>query len=97
NYNFTKNNNTKIEMAFDKTRDRVSTLIGGVPVYDVDDLEEKIDDIQVAILTVPAKEAQKITDRLVAKGVIGILKFMSARITVLDYVSVHHIDLSLEL
>ena len=97
NYNFTKNNNTKIEMAFDKTRDRVSTLIGGVPVYDVDDLEEKIDDVQVAILTVPAQEAQKIADRLVAKGVIGILNFTPARITVPDYVRVHHIDLSVEL
>ncbi|MCP8617826.1 redox-sensing transcriptional repressor Rex [Salirhabdus salicampi] len=98
NYNFTKNNNTKIEIAFDTTPEKVETNIGGVPVYHINQLEEKIgEDISVAILTVPAQAAQPIADRLVKAGIQGILNFTPARITVREHVRVHHIDLSVEL
>ncbi len=64
-YNFTKNNNTKIEMAFDVSEEKVGTEIGGIPVYHLDELEERLStDIQVAILTVPATVAQSVADRL---------------------------------
>ncbi|WP_226035512.1 redox-sensing transcriptional repressor Rex [Aquibacillus saliphilus] len=96
-YNFTKNNNTKIEMAFDADKSKVGQEIGGVPVYHIDELEDKISDITVAILTVPVSEAQNITDRLVQTGASGILNFTPARITVPEGVRVHHIDLAVEL
>src|SRR3954467_12738177 len=56
NYNFLKNNNTKIECAFDVDVDKVGTKIGDVPVHHLDELETHLqsDHIQVAILTVPA-------------------------------------------
>ncbi|UOQ44331.1 redox-sensing transcriptional repressor Rex [Halobacillus salinarum] len=97
NYNFTKNNNTKIEVAFDTNKERVGQKVGGVPVEHIDDLENKITDLTVAILTVPASAAQGIADRLVDAGVSGILNFTPARITVPNSVRVHHIDLSIEL
>ncbi|RWZ50115.1 redox-sensing transcriptional repressor Rex [Halobacillus fulvus] len=97
NYNFTKNNNTRIEIAFDADQKRVGTEVGGVQVEHVDDLEEKINDTAVAILTVPSSEAQPMTDRLVKAGVSAILNFTPARITVPPHVRVHHIDLSIEL
>lgn len=54
-YNFIKNNNTKIAMAFDINEEKIGTEVGGVPVYDLNKLEEHMtdDDIPVAILTVP--------------------------------------------
>ena len=97
NYNFTKNNNTKIEVAFDANYDRVGQEVGGVPVEHIDDLEKKMGDLSVAILTVPASAAQGIADRLVEAGVSGILNFTPARISVPANVRVHHIDLSIEL
>ncbi|WP_226586031.1 redox-sensing transcriptional repressor Rex [Halobacillus litoralis] len=97
NYNFTKNNNTKIEMAFDANTDRVGNEVGGVNVYHIDDLEEKLGDLSVAILTVPASAAQGIADRLVEAGISGILNFTPARISVPSQVRVHHIDLAIEL
>ncbi|PWU66536.1 redox-sensing transcriptional repressor Rex [Gracilibacillus dipsosauri] len=97
NYNFTKNNNTKIEVAFDADPIKVGTEIRNVNVHHIDELEEKIGDIQVAILTVPVSEAQSMADRLVKAGIKGILNFTPARITVPDNVRVHHIDLSVEL
>ncbi|MFQ3545513.1 redox-sensing transcriptional repressor Rex [Halobacillus rhizosphaerae] len=97
NYNFTKNNNTKIEVAFDANYDRVGQEVGGVPVEHIDNLEKKMGDLSVAILTVPASAAQGIADRLVEAGVSGILNFTPARISVPANVRVHHIDLSIEL
>ncbi len=99
NYNFMKNNNTKIEMAFDVSPDKVGTLIGDVPLYHMDELEKKLEkqDISVAILTVPSQVAQSITDRLVAANIKAILNFTPARLNVPDSIRVHHIDLAVEL
>ena len=98
NYNFIKNNNTKIEFAFDVEETKVGTNVGEVPIYHLDDLEDKITgEISVAILTVPASVAQQITDRLVKCGIKGILNFTPARINVPDHIRIHHIDLAVEL
>jgi redox-sensing transcriptional repressor len=99
NYNFLKNNNTKIEIAFDVDENKVGNPIGDVIVYHMDDLEEKIIEagVQVAILTVPAPVAQNITDKLVKANVKGILNFTPARLNVPSSIRVHHIDLAVEL
>lgn len=97
-YNFTKNNNTKIEMAFDVSEEKVGTEIGGIPVYHLDELEERLsNDIQVAILTVPSTVAQAVADRLAETNVHGILNFTPARLNVSENIRIHHIDLAVEL
>lgn len=97
NYNFMKNNNTQIVRAFDADPNKVGEEIGGVPIYHIDELEEKLNGIRVAILTIPALEADRVTERLIGEGIKGILNFTPARITVPDDVRVHHIDLAIEL
>ncbi|WLV25170.1 redox-sensing transcriptional repressor Rex [Aciduricibacillus chroicocephali] len=97
NYNFMKNNNTKIVVAFDKSSHKSGSEVGGIPVYNIGELENRLNGVRVAILTVPASEAQHITDRLVAHGIEGILNFTPARIAVPSHVRVHHIDLAVEL
>lgn len=99
NYNFSKNNNTKIKMAFDVDPNKVGTQIGDVPVYHMDDLDKVLieEGIQVAILTVPSTVAQSITDRLVQANVKGILNFTPARLNVPTSIRIHHIDLAVEL
>jgi len=98
NYNFSKNNNTKIKLAFDVDESKIGKEIGGVPVYHLDMLEEMLpEDVSVAILTVPVQAAQPITDRLIEKGIKGILNFTPARINVPEDIRVHHIDLAVEL
>ncbi|AIK37351.1 redox-sensing transcriptional repressor Rex [Bacillus pseudomycoides] len=97
-YNFTKNNNTKIEMAFDVNEEKVGKEIGGIPVYHLDELEERLtNDIQVAILTVPATVAQAVADRLAETNIHGILNFTPARLNVSENIRIHHIDLAVEL
>ncbi|HEY9576618.1 MAG TPA: redox-sensing transcriptional repressor Rex, partial [Pseudobacillus sp.] len=99
NYNFMKNNNTKIQIAFDVDEKKVGSAIGNVPIYHLDDLEEKLrsKEVPVAILTVPATAAQGITDRLVECSIKGILNFTPARLNVPSMIRVHHIDLAVEL
>ncbi|HLR52516.1 MAG TPA: redox-sensing transcriptional repressor Rex [Candidatus Avamphibacillus sp.] len=97
NYNFTKNNNTKIVMAFDSDAEKAGSHIEGIPIYHIDELEEKLGDIKVAILTVPGTETDSVTERLVDQGITGILNFTPARLNVPEYVRVHHIDLAVEL
>ncbi|MDX8363300.1 MULTISPECIES: redox-sensing transcriptional repressor Rex [Bacillaceae] len=98
NYNFIKNNNMKIELAFDVDEQKIGTTVGDVPIYHMDDLEKYITkDVSVAILTVPAPVAQGMTDRLVETGIKGILNFTPARINVPDHIRIHHIDLAVEL
>lgn len=99
NYNFLKNNNTKIAVAFDVEPDKVEKKIGTVKVYHMDELEKVISEqnIEVAILTIPAPVAQSVTDRLLSADIKGILNFTPARLTVPSDVRVHHIDLAVEL
>ncbi|GIN23374.1 MAG TPA: redox-sensing transcriptional repressor Rex [Bacillus bacterium] len=98
-YNFLKNNNTKIAMAFDVDKEKVGKEICGVRIFDMDDLEKRLEqeDITVAILTVPANAAQTITDRIKNANVKGILNFTPARLNVPSSIRVHHIDLAVEL
>ncbi|MEI3599488.1 MULTISPECIES: redox-sensing transcriptional repressor Rex [unclassified Oceanobacillus] len=97
NYNFTKNNNIQIKMAFDSDEEKIGQIVGGVPVYGIDEMMERIEGISVAILTVPVSEADVITEKLVKAGIEGILNFTPVRITVPEDVRVHHIDLAIEL
>ena len=99
NYNFTKNNNTQIVVGFDVASDKVGKKIGDISIHHMDDLEEVIKDqqIEVAILTIPAQQAQEVTDRLISADIRGILNFTPARLTVPANVRVHHIDLAIEL
>lgn len=99
NYNFLKNNNTKITCAFDVDPKKIGTSIGEVPVFHMDDLEKHLleEQITVIILTVPAPVAQMITDRIVKTNVKGILNFTPARLNIPTSIRVHHIDLAVEL
>src|SRR5699024_12153290 len=84
-------------LAFDRSKKKAGTFICGVPIYHIDDLDKKLEDVEVAILTVPASAAQDIADKLIEQGVKGIVNFTPARLTIPEDVRIHHIDLSVEL
>src|SRR5699024_2568788 len=71
NYNFMRSNNTTLPNAFNRSTPVAATEMIDMPIYQIDDLEKEIGDIEVAIPTVPASAAQDITARLVALGVKG--------------------------
>lgn len=98
-YNFQKNHNTKIVVAFDSKAPHDGININDIPVYHPDCLEEMYEKYgaEMAILTVSAKSAQPMADRLSAMNAKGILNFTPLRLSVPDTMKVMNIDLSVEL
>ncbi|WP_438313243.1 redox-sensing transcriptional repressor Rex [Sporosarcina sp. FA9] len=98
-YNFHKNHNTKIVLAFDPEAPDEGEIISGIPVFPSSMLKEKMHEfkIELVLLAVPAKVAQEVTDKVVEIGIKGILNFTPVRLAVPETVRVHTIDLSVEL
>ena len=85
-YNFHKNHNTRIVVAFDPKAPDDGKMLSGIPVFHPDSIEEKIDElgIDLVILTVPSRVAQEVTDKLVESGIKGILNFTPVRLSAPD-------------
>lgn len=99
NYNFHQSNNVRISAAFEINEAFVGKIMSGVPVYPMSELIEqiKVQQIHVAILTVPQEVAQEVADLLVKADVRGILNFTPIRLTMPSSVRVQNIDLTNEL
>lgn len=98
-YNFLKNHNTRIVLAIDPKASDEGQTKSGISIFPPSMMKEKIKElgIDLAILAVPTRIAQEVTDELVDVGVKGILNFTPVRLTVPESVRVHTIDLSVEL
>jgi len=85
--------------AFDRDPDKVNRIIHGCRVYPVDQAEEVIgrEGIRAAAITVPASEAQRITDRLVLAGVRSFLNFAPVRLHVPTGTFVDDVDVTTSL
>jgi len=77
---------------FDTNPKLVGVEMRGCPVRDMDELETVIqaEKIKIAILTVPAAQAQGVTDRLVGAGIIGIFNFAPTDLKVPEGVAVRN-------
>ncbi len=72
-----------LEAAFDIDPAVIGSEVAQVPVYPVDDLEKYLSQhpIDVAVLTVPGRTAQALTDRLARAGMRGIWNFTNTELT----------------
>lgn len=91
-----KEHGLKIGVAFDNDASKVGKQVHGIDVYHIDDAQRLIEEkkIRIAILAVPSKYAQKVTDILVDAGIKGIWNFTNTKIITPDDVSVWKEDLS---
>ncbi len=98
-YHFHQSNSIRISAAFDVREDIVGKIVDGIPVYPISDMEEqiRIQQIDIAILTVPADKGQENAEKLVAAGIKGIMNFTPARLTVSSDILVQNVDLTNEL
>ena len=98
-YNFQKNHNTRIVVAFDSKAPYEGSFISDIPVFPPDRLEEMYEEFgaELAILTVSSRSAQTMADRLVKMNAKGILNFTPERLSVPDSMKLMNIDLSVEL
>ena len=84
---------------FDADEKRIGSVMGGVLVQSVENLETIIQrhDVHMAILTVPAEAAQPVADRLVAAGVRAMWNFAPTSLSVPPDVFVRHEHISVGL
>ena len=77
----------------------VKRIVDGIPVYPMEDMSEqiKIQQIEVAILTIPAERAQEVVNQLTEAGIKGILNFTAARLNAPSDVLIQNVDLTNEL
>jgi redox-sensing transcriptional repressor len=78
---------------------RVGTLIQGLVVQDIADLERIVaeNQIAIAVLAIPASVAQEVCDKVVAAGVSSILNFAPVVLAVPPHVDLRKVDLAAEL
>lgn len=83
----------------DVAPERIGKVVNGIPIDHADRLEEIVRErqVQIAIIAVPAEQAQLMVDRLVAAGVKGIWNFAPRKIEVPRGVSLINEDLSVGL
>ncbi|EOH92432.1 redox-sensing transcriptional repressor rex 1 [Enterococcus haemoperoxidus ATCC BAA-382] len=98
-YKFHQSNSIRVSCAFDVNDDIVGRIVDGIPVYPMTDMMEQIrvQQIEVAILTLPARKAQEVVSQLADAGVKGILNFTAARLVAPTDVLIQNVDLTNEL
>lgn len=71
-----------IVAGFDVRREVIGQHLGGLPVYDINDLSawQQEHHVSIAILTVPVDQAQETADRVIASGMTAIWNFTPYRI-----------------
>ncbi|WP_101008539.1 redox-sensing transcriptional repressor Rex [Enterococcus faecalis] len=96
---FHQSNSIRVSCAFDVNEDIVGRIVDGIPVYPMEDMMEQIrvQQIEVAILTIPARKAQEVVNKLAEAGVKGILNFTAARLVAPPEVLIQNVDLTNEL
>ncbi len=83
-----ENYGLNIVAGFDVRSEVIGKKIGGVPVYDIDQLADwrQKNDVSIAILTVPVERAQETADLAIASGMTALWNFTPYRIKVSDHV-----------
>lgn len=83
-----ENYGLNIVAGFDVRSEVIGKKIGGVPVYDIDQLAEwrEKNDVSIAILTVPVERAQETADLAIVSGMTALWNFTPYRIKVSDNV-----------
>lgn len=74
----------QVVAAFDVNPKRIGTVINGIPVYHIDELEKyhKQMNVAIGILTVPVEKAQAVADHAIECGIKAIWNFTPFRIRV---------------
>lgn len=88
-----------IVLAFDKDPEKVGRKLGDLIIQGIEDMEQQIRaaNVQVAMLTVPASEAQETADTLIRAGVRAILNYAPITLSVPEGVHVESVEPILQL
>jgi len=88
-----------IVAAFDNDPKKVSKEKSGILIESIDNMADiiKAKNISIAVITIPAAQAQSVADSLIVAGIRCIMNFAPININVPDDVKINNVDLSREL
>lgn len=88
------NRGFNVTMVFDNDSSKIGLEVGGFIVQDIRDLSSLVEKsgIRIAMLTVPASQAQEVTDKLIQGGIKAILNYAPINLLVPKGVTVQYID-----
>lgn len=91
--------NLRVAALFDADERKFGQRIGDLLVYPIDELTWRVREqrIRMAIIAVPAAEAQRVADALVQADIRGLLNFAPVKLAVPEGVRLANADVSLEL
>ena len=89
-----RNRGFRIAMIFDKDPEKIGSRSGDFVVQDEGKIVEIIQEmgLKVAMITVPAEQAQEVADKLIDAGIVAILNYAPISLAVPDNVRVQYID-----
>lgn len=101
NYNGFTESNFKVVALFDNDKTKIGTRIGQseIPVYDVKKMARVIreEGIDVAVITVPARVAQRVLNQAMSAGIKAVLNFAPVRLHARLGVKIKTVDLTISL
>ncbi len=100
NYAGMEKNGFKVVAAFDVDNNKIGKMImPGVNVSNISDMKNKLEEenVEIAILAVPASSAQKTAEELVSYGIHGILNFTPTSLSLPEEISVEDVDFVISL
>lgn len=82
----------EIVAGFDINPEIIGTNVGEIPIFDIEEIEERMqsEEVSIAILTVPIRQAQPVADRLASAGISAIWNFTPVRIRVPEEIVVQN-------
>ena len=88
------NRGFRITIIFDNDPEKIGTVINGYTITDIAQIGEIVpqNNISLAMLAVPAENAQAVADKLVLAGIRGILNYAPINLSVPSHVHVQNID-----
>lgn len=89
----------RVVAAFDNDPAQIGQVIGGIEVYGPDRLRGvlELEGIRIAMLAVPAAQAQRVAQQLAEAGIVGILNFAPVTLVLPEDIAVVEVDLAIEL
>lgn len=96
NHNSFEKRGFKLVGIFDNDNRIVGSLIHGIKVSSINDMEDFVKDnsVDIAILTLPRSAVHDVAEKLVKSGIKGILNFSYSELDILDDVAVENVHLS---
>jgi redox-sensing transcriptional repressor len=93
------NRGFRVCMIFDSDPDKIGQKVGEYTVYDYNEIADKIREssVKIAMLAVPATQAQEVANLLIEAGVRAILNYAPINLNVPNGVKVQQIDPSIHL